>query len=205
MSLGLKEVYWPIIKKITLSVKRRVAMGNMGNMGDMSNIGNMGEIEYEKIALYVHVSHDQKTYVFPGQGDENEAGDRGDVVVRLRLLPSACFEVDTIVSECDLHYTLKVPFFDYLYGNTYDIQHLDGTAIACEYPAQSGKRVHVEGGKGLLKKNECIDRNESERGDLYVFYEVSMPTVSQDRLGNPVTKMVLRKLFCKAAAPAQSA
>ncbi|PNH01240.1 DnaJ subfamily A member 2 [Tetrabaena socialis] len=129
-------------------------------------------------------------YRFEGGGDESGDGTCGDLLVNLIVKEHATHKIDNILSRFDLNTTVSVPFFDYLYGGEYRLRHLDGADIVVQYPAQSAQRVIVLEGKGLSSSS-----SSSERGALYVFFDVHMPVVPTEKLSNPVVRLMLRRLF----------
>ena len=161
----LEDVYLRRIKRISVAVKRSTSV-----MKD----------------VYISLADPAPTYRFEGHGDE-AYGAIGDIVVNLRILDHPTHRIDNIISKYDLHTTVSVPFYDYLYGGKYNIVHLDGSLLPIVYPPQSAQRVVIFENIGL--QHEC------GRGALYVFFDVTMPSISQDRLANPITQLFLLKLL----------
>ena len=142
--------------------------------------------------VYICLSEPSMTYTFVGQGD-TVGNQSSDIIIDTVLEPHPAYRIDCIVCDYDLHTNVNVSMIDYLYGMTYTLHHLDGSLIRVEYPRQSGKRVQVIHGRGLL-----LHDDSPERGLLYVFFDIEMPCVKNDRLENPVTKMFLAKVFSKS-------
>lgn len=156
-------------------------------------------------SIYVNLVDPVPHYTFMGAGDR-EGTAAGDVVVNLRIKEHPTHKIDAIVCKQDLHTTLPLTLFDYLYGRTFDVAHLDGSTVTVEYPAQSGQRVRMFSDLGLplppaVTSEELCNKTErrwsnGNRGSWYIFFEVAMPQVPQNLLTNPWTRLTLAKLFC---------
>lgn len=170
LTVSLEEVYAAVVKRLNVRVKTPTSACVHRN-------------------LYVHLLGPEPEYCFCGQGDEDDLGRRGDVIVRLDVLDHPTHRMDAVVNRYDLHTTCRVSLMDYLYGRTYAIPHLDGTVLEATYPAQSGMRVAVVPGKGLL------DPATKERATLYVFFEVSLPVVERCLLDARLNRLLLAKIF----------
>ena len=151
-----------------------------------------------KRSIYVLLADAQDKYVYVGVGDNG-----GDIIVRIKIALHPVFVIDCIDSS-SLTMTVHVPFWDYLYGGSYEIINLDGSKNVVQYAAQSGTRSIVIKGIGLpvirtnfhdvYTQGELHDKHES-RGDLYVFFDVILPRLDPERLANPFNRMILHKLF----------
>ena len=168
MDVTLEEVYQARIKKLVVLLS-----------------------DASRVTLYVSLLEPSEEHRFIGHGDAHAlTGERGDIVVRIVVLPHPTFSIDTVLSIYDLNTTVYVPFLDYLYGNTYKITHLDGNVLEVTYEAQSGRMGLAIEGKGLSKGTA------DERGTLHVFFEVILPVVDPpDALHGFIGKTLLHKLF----------
>lgn len=170
LRVALEEVYDRAIKRLSVRVRR-------------SHV-------YVQKDIYISLLDLMPQYRFEGQGDEGVDGHVGDIVVHVHVLDHHTHRIDSSICKYDLHTTISVPLLDYLYGSEYDIKHLDGSVLRVRYDAQSAQRVVVLNNKGLPKPSQAV-----ERGSLYIFFDVVLPTLPQERLCNPVTRMLLCKLF----------
>ncbi|KAG2485352.1 hypothetical protein HYH03_015933 [Edaphochlamys debaryana] len=120
--------------------------------------------------VYVRLVDMLDEYRFEGAGDEaaEVPGLFGAIVVNLLVAEHPRFCVDPIVDPHDLHTTLVVSFYDYLYGASYTLEHLDGRTLRMEYPAQSAQRVVIVPEHGLLR-----GVGGGGRGALYEYDELT--------------------------------
>ena len=182
LHVTLDELYLSRVKKLTVKTM---------------NFGT----EIKRIIYVLLLADAQDKYVYVGVGDNG-----GDIIVRINIALHPIFAIDCIDSS-SLTMTMHVPFWDYLYGGSYEIINLDGSKNVVQYAAQSGTRSIVIKGIGLpvLQTNshdvhhkQCEllhDKNQESRGDLYVFFDVILPRLDPEQLANPLNSMILHKLF----------
>jgi DnaJ-class molecular chaperone len=166
MDVTLDELYHAVVKKVVLTT--------------------VTEGVPHKKSIYVKLYYNNSKVTFVCQGDTVN-GMSGDVEFEIKVLDHPTHKIDDLISNGDLHTSLRIPFFEYLYGSTLQFDHF-GTALKVEYDAQCGKRMFAFDGCGLL-----IDG--STRGTLYVFVDVEVPTVSPKVLNNMWTRKTLRRVF----------
>lgn len=107
-----------------------------------------------------------------GQGGlSSRGGKRGDLFLRIRLLPHPTYKV----SGSDLETTITAMPWDAFLGGEISVPTLEGP-IRIRIPAgtHSGSRLRVAG-KGLGK-------NGDSRGDLYAVVRIDIPSRSNDRM-----------------------
>ena len=100
----------------------------------------------------------------PGSG----GGGRGDLYLRVRVLPSNRFER----KGDDLYTTVTVPLYKAVLGGEVEVPTPKGTRLALKIPpgTQNGRTIRLAGqGMPHLK-------NPGKRGDLYTKVEVQLPT-----------------------------
>ncbi|MCR3922966.1 MAG: J domain-containing protein, partial [Firmicutes bacterium] len=99
-----------------------------------------------------------------GQGG-GRSGQRGDLYLRVRLLPHPLFQVQ----ENDLEGALVVMPWQAVLGDKVSAPTLEGTVSVTLPPAtHAGKRLRLRG-KGLPKK-------DNSRGDLYLRVVIDIPS-----------------------------
>jgi DnaJ-class molecular chaperone len=131
--------------------------------------------------IYISLVNYQEEYMFKGVGDEFEIPiplvsdkklkTRGDVVVQVTIDEHPIFKIDTLLTPYDLHVERKVSLYQYFYGDTFDLD-VFGQVISIEY--ENGCKVKVLKEKGLPYYDE--DDDKESRGDIYVFFDVILPT-----------------------------
>lgn len=131
--------------------------------------------------IYISLMNYQDEYRFEGVGDEFEipiplvsgkrVKTRGDVVVQVKIEEHSVFKIDTLLTPYDLHVEKKVSLYQYLYGDMFEIDLFGETLVI---PYENGCKVKVMKEKGLPYYDEEADHES--RGDLYVFFDVILPT-----------------------------
>jgi DnaJ-class molecular chaperone len=105
---------------------------------------------------------------FEHMADEHPEHAAGHVVFTVRTQPHARFER----KGNDLHTVQKISLRESLIGFDRSIPHLDGRLVRL-----SSKTVTAHGSVERLSKEGMPQHNaQSQRGDLYVRYEVEFPT-----------------------------
>jgi molecular chaperone DnaJ len=101
-------------------------------------------------------------------GHGTGGGGRGDLYLRVVVLPSSRFER----KGDDLYVTVPVPLYKALLGGEVEVPTPKGTKLALKVPpqTQNGRSIRLAGqGMPSLK-------NPSKRGDLYAKVDVQLPT-----------------------------
>jgi DnaJ-class molecular chaperone len=135
--------------------------------------------------IYISLMNYQEEYRFHGVGDEFEipiplvpgkrVKTRGDVIIKVAIDEHPTFKIDTLLTPFDLHVEKKVSLYQYLYGDTFELD-LFGESVSIEYT--NGCKVKVLKEKGLPYYDEEVDKEL--RGDVYVFFDVVLPTNFQE-------------------------
>lgn len=148
-----------------------------------------GCTEKNKRRVYISLRDVDVTreFVFPGQGDEVD-GRRADLVVDVNILDHPLYRIDDILDSKDICVTINLPIYDYFYGKTFELTHLDGSQLLVEYEPQSTNRVRILDSLGLL-------REDGTRGNLNVFFDLTVPKIDQKLISNPIYKAMLWRLF----------
>ena len=148
---------------------------------------------------------------------------RGDVNVRIQVRPHPMYSIEQLgVDSTDLYLTFGVTVFDYYYGRTISFRHLDGDVLHVNYKckadrepsggqSEDGRVVCLIPGKGLLTLDGDGDGHGDwvwsgngngngnvdgrDRGTLYVFFNLVLPTVPERHLNNPLIMATLNLLF----------
>lgn len=147
--------------------------------------------------------------VYPGAGDDSpwaraHGVARGDAVVHLRVAPHPHIHVDRILNPYDLHATLVVSLYDYYYGRTFELAHVDGRKLRVPY-APRGRDSTCSSSAAEKQKPNCVilegeglpfyRGHAALRGALVVYFDVCLPAIPPADLDNVAHWYVLRKLF----------
>jgi hypothetical protein len=120
-----------------------------------------------------------------------DGGDAG-IQVRICLQHHPRFLPDMVMpSTGDIYATLNVSFLDYLYGKTFELEHIDGSLISVPFNARQQKVVRIPN-RGFLLHTEL---NSHRRGMLLVGFNVVLPVVDPVRIEKPLVKFLLQTLF----------
>jgi curved DNA-binding protein len=114
-----------------------------------------------------------------GQGGKSlNGGASGDLLLRIHVRPHPFFRRE----GNDLHLDLPITPGEAYAGGKVKVPTADG-AVALKVPphTQSGQMLRLKG-KGVARKN-------AEPGDLYVHFQVQLPTVENDELRDAVQKL----------------
>ncbi len=101
-------------------------------------------------------------------GHGTGGGGRGDLYLRVSVLPSSRFER----KGDDLYVTVPVPLYRAVLGGEVEVPTPKGTKLALKIPlqTQNGRTIRLAG-QGMLSL-----KDPSKRGDLYVKVDVQLPT-----------------------------
>jgi DnaJ-class molecular chaperone len=175
MPIELEDLYSHKIKKLGIQVVRN------------------GQIE--KQIVYVSLANYEEEYVFKGLGDV-EGDLKGDIVVKLDILPHKVFRVDTLIDKYDLWMECEIGLREFLYGKTIDVLLLDGNTLTVSIPYfDMNNMVHKVVGKGLPFFPDGNGDAELEHGNLYIFFRLHIERPSQKVLDNPEIKRMLEANF----------
>lgn len=105
---------------------------------------------------------------FEHAADEHPDHAAGHVVFTVRTQPHARF----VRRGNDLHYTHSISLLESLVGFAHSVAHLDGHAVAL---ASRGVTQHGDVAR-VPKEGMPLHNAQSQRGDLFVKYEVRFPT-----------------------------
>lgn len=179
ISVDLHELctHQPPVKKIVVKVLRYV--------------DNKKTIK--KKVLYIHLLNYELEYMFKNDGDEISPGVFGDICVKISIVPYGNYYVNDIFSKYDLYLDYKVSLYDYLYGLKESINHIDGTSkfeIEYDYKKQLSRKYE---GLGITYFDN--ETGNIRRGDLYVFFNLKLPTTIQDSVLAELSSNVVRDLI----------
>jgi DnaJ-class molecular chaperone len=154
----LKEIYHKRIKKIQVKVKRRSTALNT--------------LESTVIPFFIYLTGYQNEYIFEGMGDDAvlEQLPRGDVTIKINVLPDPLIQVDKILCKYDLYIEKCISLYDHFFTPCYTFD-IFGDQLMVNY--DPSKRTIVKDDMGLPFYDD--DGNEV-RGKLYVHFEVDVPT-----------------------------
>jgi hypothetical protein len=171
-------------------------------------------------------------YVFSEVGHDAlfEGMTRGDIRVAVRVKPHPVYNIDSVVSQYDLHATIPVSIRDYYYGRTVKLPPLargDAELVLRYEPSSTIENslgegsldthrrcVHLLRGHGLPRDSEpevhyLLDDDSSntnnDRGDLYVFFDLTLPCIPQRVLSKPHVRMFFEMVFGSMMGPASHA
>lgn len=222
LTVTLEDVYCRRIKKVVVScVRRRIPRRSTLCVGAGTNFVDAldGEDTPEddawvshRVVVYVPLDADalnDATYTFAGMGHDSmfctSPVSRGDIVVELILAPHDVYEIDRVVSNADLHATIHVSIRDYYYGRRVVLPALDGEPandIVIDYIGNSEQRIALFRGKGLPRRKQNDDSENDynhttndERGDVFVFFNVSLPDIPASTLQKLHVRMFFEMLF----------
>lgn len=147
----LEDIYHHKIKRV--AIKRRRPSG------------------WDTKLFYVSLLNYKPCYVFIGEGDESPAGKRSDLVLDLEITEHPEIKVDT-VCQFDLYVERKISIYEYYYGTCTNVEHFSGR-LSCNKTFEDGSMAHRFVGMGLPKYDESS--KTMSRGDLLVFYSLSLP------------------------------
>jgi len=116
---------------------------------------------------------DGQTIKIPGYGGDGlNGGPKGDLQIEIFVKNNTQFKID----NNDLHNTIELDLYKALLGGNLIVDTFDGKAKLKVAPeTQNGTKVKLKG-KGLP-----VYKKEGEFGDLYITYNISLPTNLSDK------------------------
>lgn len=114
-----------------------------------------------------------------GQGGRSPSGGpNGDLLLRIHVRPHPFFRRE----GNDLHLDLPITPGEAYGGGKVKVPTADG-AVSLKVPP------HTQSGQTLRLKGKGVARKNAEPGDLYVHFQVQLPTVENDELREAVQKL----------------
>ncbi len=217
LQVTLEDVYCRRIKKIVVTACRRVVQTSEHNAGKNTirenDLDSLDACEdacedddiswtYHRVVLYVPLDADaisESVYTFHGMGHDSffaPSEGRGDIMVELSVAPHDVFEIDEVINTSDLHASINVSIRDYYYGRRIVLPALDGDSandIVVDYIGNRDQRVNLFRGMGLPRRSQTGD--SEERGDIYVFCNVSLPEIPATTLQKMHVRLFFEMLF----------
>ena len=179
IEITLEEAYSGATRVLQMRVPEACAncggRGITGNRG-CPNCGGEG-VQYRprrlevKIPAGVHIGSRVRVAGEGGQG--NAGGGKGDLFLRVSVLPNSRFER----KGDNIYVTVPMPLYTAILGGEVQIPTPKGTRLALKVPAgtQNGRQFRLTGqGMPQLK-------DPAKRGDLYAKMEVQLPTDLTDQ------------------------
>lgn len=179
VDLTLEEVFNGTQR--TLEIATPEACGACGGNGVVGNrvcgtcegVGTVARTKRLEVSIPPG-GHTGSRVRFAGEGGQGSAGGaRGDLYLRLNVLPHGRFER----KGDDLHVTVPVPVYTAVLGGEVEVPTLKGTKLALRIPSgtQNGRTFKLTGqGMPNIKK-------PTERGDLYARLDVQLPMALGDK------------------------
>lgn len=155
-----------------------------------------GEIVTE--TAYVPTFKTQREFTIESKGDQNdETGQRGDVVIRLTMIPCNHFEISNVLGKRDLLTHIKFNLYEYLYGKRVTLVLPDDTTVTRDIcPMIDGDCIVIEE-RGLDQEDVA-----QGKGDLYIYAELCWTDVNTALLYRAETEDLLHRCFAtKGAVP----
>ena len=218
LTVTLEDVYCRHIKKVVVNCvqrrtpKRRTNCEGMDFVDALDGDNSEDAWTSRRVVLYVPLDANalnDATYTFAGMGHDSifctSLSSRGDIIVEIILAPHDVYEVDHVVNNSDLHATIHVSIRDYYYGRRVVLPALDGDPtndIVIDYIGNSEQRVALFRGKGLPRRKQNDSEDDyNERGDVFVFFNVSLPDIPASTLQKLHVRMFFEMLFGMVFAP----
>lgn len=189
----------------------------IGRLDDIDDVFMQSEEEamvLRSVTVLVPITADTvhaQEYVFSEVGHDAlfEGMTRGDIRVAVRVKPHPVYNIDSVVSQYDLHATIPVSIRDYYYGRTVKLPPLaQGDAeLVLRYEPSSTiedgnntldthrRCVHLLRGHGLHLLDDDSSNTTNDRGDLYVFFDLTLPCIPQRVLSKPHVRMFFEMVF----------
>jgi hypothetical protein len=185
LNVTLDDVYFSRVKKVVIGVMRWDAV-----------TARLARVQQ---AVFVVLGERREQHMFRGFGDDppglwlillravkGTLVGRGDVVVRVKVMPHTFYRIDTVYSIFDIHADIDVSPIDHYYGRDVVLPHFQGADISARY--MRGRSVHVERGRGLPAES-------GRRGDLYVYFNLKLPHLSDEHLNLDSVKSAFGHIF----------
>lgn len=223
VSVTLHDVYCNIVKKVVVSVNRWCVFTSLEKERD--DLDGVDYIErkmvQKQVSLLIPVNADtvkEAEYVFEGMGNDSlfDGMKRGDIRVFIDMQSHSHYSIDTVVSHYDLHANVQVSIRDYYYGRVITLPGIGGKppmTVHYEPHAPSvdkvqsdcivnHRTVRIFKGYGLPRPgatddNRRIDDDEEaiESGDLFVFFDLVLPSIHRGVLDKPHVRMFFEMIF----------
>lgn len=204
LDVTLEDLYEARVKQITFTT-----------------LDGLGNPRRKKVRTCLRNHRDK--YVYPAQGDESPFVNMkpGDVVVTLNVLPHPTFQIDQVLSRNDLFTTLPVNLYDFYYGARLrlDLPNSDAFPSRTRYidydqTAAQRRQVVLPGdglpgdafaapssdGSDVVDTDADIETTQTKaarnrRGDVYVYFDIVLPSLSKAKLDSFFTRFMMRFLF----------
>jgi DnaJ-class molecular chaperone len=156
IDVTLKELYIGAIKKISVKVLK-------DNVPTSRNI-------------YLSLLNYQTSYIYTGLGDNG-----GDIIVKLNIIDDDYIRLDRYVCKNDLYIEKSASLYDLIYGFEDDVDLFGVETIKVihspDAPQPIQKLVKIVKNKGLPASAAT-----SDRGDVYIYYDLSLQGVNFDNV-----------------------
>lgn len=126
------------------------------------------EVKYLEVVVDKGM-RDNERIVFRGEGDQQPGVEPGDIVIVLQTKPHEVFHRD----GCDLYMTHSVTLTEALCGFEMVLKHLDGRDIVIR--EARGSVIKPRCIKGIRGEGMPLYRNPTEKGNLYIKFDVDFP------------------------------
>lgn len=126
----------------------------------------------EKKIVYISLCNYQDTCVFKNEGDELSEGVYGDIVVRVLVQEHPTFHITKEVNRYDIWMEEHVSLYEYYYGKSMTITHLDGEKFHVDVRGLKLNRNMIHKVKGLGISYFDVNSNELTSGDLYISFKL---------------------------------
>ena len=208
LRVSLGDAFCAHVKKLSVSVQRHgPGVAFRGKVPEPWDLDGLDDVElptrawHERcVVLLVPIDADtlrDGKYTFEGMGhDPLFAGcARGDIVVEISVEPHAVYRIDDVVSHADLHASIQVSVRDYYYGRRIRLPPLDPGAppVTLDYGPDEPARVQLVRGHGLPHWDDV--QSAQTRGDLFVFFELTLPAIPTRVLDRVHVRMFFEMLF----------
>lgn len=175
INVSLEDIYKKRIKKLVVS--KRIKGGT-----------------FVKKPLYISLCNYEKQYTFQGEGDENDEGFAGDIVVTLDIADHPLFSVDTVIDPYDLWMEVDVTLYEYYYGKNVTYTDLAGNTQSVDITQlRFPDMLHRVDHGGLPYLDETTD--EEGAGHLYIKCRLQLPKMDDATLNDAEFRVVVRKFF----------
>ena len=123
----------------------------------------------EEIELKVNLR--DNISVYPGDGEQYK-NISGDIIIYTNTIKDDVFEY----KNYDLYRTIEIKLYEYLYGGTIFIEHLDGSPIAIRHNGF----IHRE--PLIVEKNKGLLIDSSNRGSLILKIKIKNSETEQFKM-----------------------
>ena len=148
----------------------------------------------EKKVLFISLLNYENQYVFKDQGDEDDNGNHGDVIVTVNMLDHDIFVLDSTIDKYDLWMESELSLYEYYYGKQLKYIALDGIEEVINIENFNQRNlVHMVKEMGLPFYDE--EKDEECRGDLYISFKLILRDISDNDLNNETLKDILSTIL----------